>query len=96
MEGSSAIILVYNPGDLSQENEIELWYDALSKKHGKLSDDRCLLLMYSKEHTGKTKPYPPQSVRGCRMHRIFAEKGPEVKRYFTEFMHHLSETKITE
>lgn len=91
IEGSDALILVYNPEDLSQENEIELWYDTFSKKYSKISDDHCLLLMYSKERFSANKEMrPPQSLRDCHIHRTNAGKGKELKEYFTRFIHRLS------
>lgn len=90
MEGSTALILVYNPEELSQENDIELWYDTFAKKHGKIPKDRCLVLMYFKEQLGQNNVYPPQSsLQGCHIHRTNAEEGKELKEYFKKFIQHL-------
>jgi len=89
MEGSTALIMVYNPEDLSQENEIELWYETFAKKHGKIPKDHCLVLMYFKEQSGQNNVRPPQSLHGCHIHRTNAGEGKELKEYFTKFIHRL-------
>ena len=90
MDGASALILVYNPEDLSQESEIELWHETFAKKYGTISDDHCLVLMYFKDQSVQENVSLPQSLQGCHIHRTDATRGKELTEYFTKFTRRLS------
>ena len=84
MQDSHGIVLIYNPNDLTQESESELWYETFMKK-AKVPKDNCIVLLHE-ESTISSRSKSDQKFAGCQVVNTTFSRSRDLSMVFNDFI----------